>query len=193
MSDFSEQIANFSPKRLALLAYELHDELEALQQARTEPIAIVGLGCRFPGGADSPAAFWELLRAGVDTVREVPADRWEIDAYYDPDPDAPGKMTSRYGAFLDQVDQFDPEFFGISPREARRMDPQQRLLLEVAWESLDDAGQAQHRLTGSQTGVFIGISGVDYSQLQIRYGDFPRRRDAYAGTGNAQSAATYRL
>src|SRR5882672_9951055 len=121
MSDFSEQIAHFSPKRLALLAYELHDELESLQQSRNEPIAIVGMGCRLPGGADSPAAFWELLRTGVDAVRAVPPDRWDIDAYYDPDPEAPGKMTSRYGGFIHAVDQFEPQFFGIAPREAVAM------------------------------------------------------------------------
>src|SRR3954462_7415250 len=89
-----------------------------------EPLAIVGIGCRFPGGADTPEAFWALLRDGVDAVREVPADRWDVDAYYDADPDAPGKMNTRYGAFLDAVDQFDAEFFGIAPREAAAMDPQ---------------------------------------------------------------------
>src|SRR5713226_2976966 len=171
MSDFTEQIANFSPKRLALLAYELHEELESLQQSRTEPIAIVGMGCRFPGGADSPAAFWELLRAGVDTVREVPPNRWDIDAYYDPDPEAPGKMTSRYGAFLEAVDQFDAAFFGIAPREAVAMDPQQRLLLEVSWEALERAGLAPGTLAGSLTGVFIGLSTTDYAQLQLESGN----------------------
>src|SRR6185436_16409433 len=142
MSDFAEQIANFSPKRLALLAYELHDELEALEQSRTEPIAIVGLGCRFPGGADSPDAFWRLLRDGVDAVEEVPADRWDVDAFYDPDPEAPSKMTTRWGAFLPNIERFDAAFFGIAPREAVAMDPQQRLLLEVAWEALERAGVA---------------------------------------------------
>ena len=176
MTDFSDQIAKLSPKRLALLAYELHDELEALQQARAEPVAIVGLGCRFPGGADSPAAFWELLHAGVDAVREVPADRWDVDAFYDPDPDAPGKMTTRYGAFLDRVDQFDAEFFGIAPREARRMDPQQRLLLEVAWEALEHANLPPDRLAGSATGVFMGTCALDFGLVQ--YAD-PARLDAY--------------
>src|SRR5258708_2812648 len=190
MSDFSQQIANLSPKRLALLAYELHDELEALQQAHIEPIAIVGIGCRFPGGANSPAAFWDLLRAGVDAVREVPADRWDIDAFYSPDPDAPGKITSRYGAFLDQVDQFDPEFFGISPREARRMDPQQRLLLEVAWEALEHASLPPDRLAGSSTGVFIGVSGNDYARWQFAS---PAQLDAYAGSGIAHSIVANRL
>src|SRR5713226_5327067 len=125
--------------KTAFLAIErLEARVEELEQARSEPIAVVGLSCRFPGAADVEA-YWRLLRDGEDAIREVPSDRWDIDAYYDPDPEAPGKMTSRYGAFLDQVDQFDPEFFGIAPREARRMDPQQRLLLEVAWEALEHA------------------------------------------------------
>src|SRR5205823_4727657 len=117
------RIARLSPKGVTLLAYELQAELESLRQARNDPIAIVGIGCRFPGGADSPGAFWQLLRNGVHAVREVPPDRWDVDAYYDPDPDAPGKMNSRFGGFLDKVDVFDAEFFGISPREARRMEP----------------------------------------------------------------------
>ena len=110
------------------------------REAKNEPIAIIGIGCRFPG-ANDPAAFWQLLRDGVDAIREVPADRFDQHAFYDPDPAVPGKMNTRWGGFLEQVDQFDPNFFGISPREALRMDPQQRLLLEVAWEALQDAGQ----------------------------------------------------
>src|SRR5262245_29765364 len=129
--NYFESIAGFSQKRLALLAHELHAELEAQKQAQTEPIAIVGIGCRFPGGADSPEQFWRLLSEGFDAVREVPADRWNIDEYYDPDPDAPGKMNTRFGAFLDHIDGFDADFFGVAPREARRMEPQQRLLMEV--------------------------------------------------------------
>ena len=116
-----------------------------LEAAQTQPVAIVGLGCRFPGGADSPDAFWRLLRDGVDAVGEVPAERWDVDAFYDSDRSAPGRMYTRHGAFLDRLDQFDPVFFGISPREAEYMDPQQRLLLEVAWETLEDAGAAAGR------------------------------------------------
>src|SRR6185295_1249400 len=119
-------------------------------------IAIIGLGCRFPGAA-SPADYWRLLREGKDAVGEVPPDRWNIDEYYDPDPEAPGKMYTRDGGFLREVAQFDPYFFGISPREATSMDPQQRLVLEVGWEALEDAGQPVDRLAGSATGVFIGI------------------------------------
>ncbi|MDZ4344458.1 MAG: beta-ketoacyl synthase N-terminal-like domain-containing protein [Candidatus Binatia bacterium] len=159
------------------------------REATTEPIAIIGIGCRFPG-AHGPEAFWRLLREGVDAITEVPAERFNLHAFYDPDPAIPGKMNTRWGGFLDQVDQFDPHFFGISPREALRMDPQQRLLLEVTWEALEDAGQAPERLTGTRTGVFIGISTNDYSRIQ--FNDLSCI-DAYAGTGNAMSIAANRI
>jgi phthiocerol/phenolphthiocerol synthesis type-I polyketide synthase C len=161
-------------------------------ETETEPIAIVGIGCRFPG-AEDPKAFWRLLQDGRDAISETPADRWDINAFYDPNPDTAGKMSTRWGGFLKDVDQFDPHFFGISPREAGHMDPQQRLLLEVAWEALEDAGQAPHHLASSRTGVFIGICGTDYAHLQVRRGDFPFDIDAYTGTGNAHSVAANRL
>jgi acyl transferase domain-containing protein/acyl-CoA synthetase (AMP-forming)/AMP-acid ligase II len=154
-----------------------------------EPIAIIGIGCRFPG-ADGPAAFWRLLSDGVDAITEIPPDRWDADAFYDPNGTAPGTATTRWGGFLDQVDQFDPQFFGISPREAARMDPQQRLLLEVAWEALEDAGQVPERLEGSRTGVFVGVSTSDYGHLHL---DQPAQIDAYSGTGNAFSIAANRI
>src|SRR4051794_28116261 len=132
MSDLSARIANLSPKKRALL--ELRRQGAGSAETHGEPIAVVGLGCRFPGGANSPAAYWQLLRDGVDAVSEVPADRWDIDAYFDPNPDAPGKMYTRWGGFIKGVDLFEPQFFGIAPREAVSLDPQQRLLLEVAWE-----------------------------------------------------------
>ena len=155
-------------------------------------IAIVGMACRFPGGADGPARFWALLRDGVDAIGEIPPDRFDVDAVFDADPEAPGKLSSRWGGFLARVDLFDAEFFGISPREARRMDPQQRLLLEVAWEALEDAGQPAARLTGPDTGVFVGIAGHDYGDLQTT----PRWRrhiDAYVNSGNAASIAANRI
>jgi acyl transferase domain-containing protein len=130
-------------------------KLEALERERTEPIAILGMGCRFPCGASSPQAFWKLLQNGVDAITEVPANRWDIDAYFDPDANTPGKMYTRWGGFLDDIDAFDPAFFGISPREAASMDPQQRLVLEVSWEALENAGLAPDRLMGSATGVFL--------------------------------------
>jgi acyl transferase domain-containing protein/acyl-CoA synthetase (AMP-forming)/AMP-acid ligase II/acyl carrier protein len=154
-----------------------------------EPIAIVGIGCRLPG-AEDPDAFWRMLRDGGDAITEVPADRWDRDAFYHPEPATPGRMNTRWGGFIPGVDQFDAQFFGIAPREAARMDPQQRVLLEVAWEALEEGGQAPDRLAGTDTAVFIGISGNEYLQLQC---EDPARIDAYAGTGNALSIAANRL
>lgn len=154
-----------------------------------EPIAIIGMGCRFPG-ASNPEAYWQLLRDGVDAITEVPRNRWDVDAFYDPEPGTPGKMSTRWGGFLEQVDQFDPGFFGISPREVERMDPQQRLVLEVAWEAIEHAGLAADRLSGSQTGVFMGIGNYDYCRLLA--GDLTLV-SAYDGTGNTLSIAANRL
>ena len=159
--------------------------------AMSEPIAIVGMGCRFPGAAD-PDAFWKLLRDGVHGVSQVPADRWDIDELYDANPQAPGKMSTRWGGFLDSVDQFDPLFFGISPREASTMDPQQRLFLEVAWEAIEHAGLAPEKLSNTATGVFAGVCTHDYSQLFHRLGNL-KQIDAYFGTGNAFSVTSGRL
>ncbi|HEV2146667.1 MAG TPA: type I polyketide synthase, partial [Longimicrobiaceae bacterium] len=144
-------------------------EPRAEPAAADEPVAVVGMACRFPG-ADSPEAFWRLLRDGVDAVREVPAERWDADALYDPDPAVPGKMSTRWGGFLDRVDAFDAAFFGISPREAERMDPQQRLMLELAWEALEDAGIPAPSLQGSTAGVFLGAIWNDYGTLDRRRG-----------------------
>jgi acyl transferase domain-containing protein/acyl carrier protein len=156
-----------------------------------EPIAIVGLACRFPGGADTPEAFWELLRDGVDATSEIPGDRWDVDAWYDADLEAPGKMYVRRGGFLRDVASFEPRFFGISPREAESMDPQQRLLLEVAWEALENAGQDPHALRNSRTGVFVGISASEYSRLML--GGDPAELDAYLSSGTALNVAAGRL
>lgn len=117
-SDGLEELSTL--KRAFLAMEEMEAKLDAVESLRRAPIAIVGVGCRFPG-AENPEAFWDLLSRGVDAVREVPADRWDIDAWYDPDPDAPGKMSTRWGGFLDSVDQFDADFFGISRREAIKM------------------------------------------------------------------------
>ncbi len=129
-------------------------------------------------------------KGGIDAIGEVPADRFSLDEYYDSDPAAAGKIVTRFGGFIDHVDQFDAHFFGISPREAARMDPQQRVLLEVAWDALEDAGQVRDRLAGTNTGVFIGISNNDYGRIQ--FNDL-NRIDAYAGTGNALSIAANRI
>ena len=162
---------------------------DARSELASEPIAIIGIGCRFPGSS-GPQEFWQSIHDGVDAITEVPADRFNLDEVYDSDPTIPGKISTRWGGFVDQVDQFDPQFFGISPREAARMDPQQRLLLEVTWEALEDAGQVAETLAGSQTGVFVGISNNDYGRTQ--FSDFSRI-DAYAGTGNALSIAANRI
>nr|WP_322692483.1 non-ribosomal peptide synthetase/type I polyketide synthase [Nostoc sp. DedSLP03] len=154
-----------------------------------EPIAIIGIGCRFPGAKD-PESFWQLLRSGVDAIKKVPSDRWDIDALYDPNPDTPGKMNTRWGGFLEEVDRFAPSFFGISPREAEAMDPQQRLLLEVTWEALENAGLVPEKLAGSRTGVYIGISNLDYHRLI--YKDLSSL-DAYKGTGTSPCIAASRL
>ncbi|MDZ8262109.1 type I polyketide synthase [Nostoc sp. ChiQUE01b] len=132
-----------------------------------DPIAIIGIGCRFPGGVHSLAGFWNLLRHGGDAITEIPGDRWNVNKFYHPDPVEPGKMYSRWGGFLDQIDQFDAKFFGISGAEAARIDPQQKLLLETTWEALEDAGQVLEHLAGSDTGVFIGVLNRDYSYIQI--------------------------
>jgi phthiocerol/phenolphthiocerol synthesis type-I polyketide synthase C len=154
------------------------NEADAPTLSADEPIAIIGIGCRFPG-ADDPAAFWRLLTEGRDAVGDIPPERWN------PDPD-----SVRRGGFLDHVDQFDAKFFNISPREAARIDPQQRLLLEVAWEALEDAGQPTERLAGSPTGVFVGVSTYDYGSIQFGRPDLI---DAYSGTGGALSIAANRL
>ncbi len=177
-------------KRAIVEIRELRAKLAALENAASEPIAIVGVGCRFPG-ADGPDAYWRLLRDGVDAIGKVPADRWDADALYDPDPDAPGKIYARYGGFLDRVDGFDAALFGISPREAVSLDPQQRLLLEVAWEAFENAGVAPDGVSGAPGGVFLGITTSDYGGLQLA--GSPADITAYFGTGTALSVAAGRL
>jgi len=133
-----------------------------------EPIAIVGIGCRFAGGVDSPQSFWKLIANGDDGIMEVPKDRWSLRKYYDPDPSKPGKMYTRKGGFLrNPIDRFDGRFFGITPREAESMDPQQRLLLEVAWEAFEDGGQPPEMFVGSETGVYIGAFTLDNKLTQM--------------------------
>ncbi|MDG2305442.1 MAG: type I polyketide synthase [Candidatus Binatia bacterium] len=145
----------------------LKTRIGVLEREKSGPLAIIGMGCRLPGGADSPEAFWQLLRDGRDAVSEIPPERWDADEHYHPDPGTPGKMSTRWGGFLDQVDQFDADFFGISPREARYMDPQHRVVLEVAYQALEDAGMPLEKISGSSTGIFIGLSSVDYSVVNI--------------------------
>lgn len=170
-------------------------EVEATTHRRRsdEPLAVVGMACRFPGGADSPDAFWRILRDGVDAVSDVPADRWNIDLWYDADPDAPGKMSTRRGAFISgDVNDFDAAFFGITPREAASVDPQQRLLLETAWHAVENAGLTREKLQDSDTGVFIGISTIDHTYIQAVNSE-PHLIDPYSGSGGVHSLAAGRL
>jgi acyl transferase domain-containing protein len=160
-------------------------------QPGKEPIAIVGIGCRFPGHADSPEAYWQLLAQGKDCITQAPADRWNsgLARFLGA---RPGDHSMERGGFLQEIDRFDADFFGISPREAARMDPQQRLLLEVTWEALEDAGIAPEALAGSPTGVFIGISTNDYGFLQANEID-RCGIDAYTNSGAAWCIAANRI
>ena len=184
MDDIAQRIANLSPEKRALLELKL-DQKRGVR----EPIAIIGIGCRFPG-APNLRAFWRLLQKGGDAITEVPPDRWDANSLYDDNPAAPGKTYCRWGGFLDQVNQFDPEFFGIAPREAAYIDPQQRLLLEVIWEALEDGGQVPSQLSGTQTGVFVGLSTHDYGQLLLRG---PEVVDTYTNTGVASTMVANRV
>ena len=157
-----------------------------------QAVAITGMGCRFPGGANTPEQFWQLLCEGVDAITEIPRDRFDVDALFDPDPAAPGKIYTRWGGYLDGIDEFDADFFGIAPREARRMDPQQRILLEVAWEALEHGGQPPDLLAGTNTGVFVGVAGHDYADVQA----LPLNRagiDAHVNVGSSGCIIANRL
>jgi acyl transferase domain-containing protein len=154
-----------------------------------EPIAIIGIGCRFPK-ANNPELFWQLLHDGVNAITQVPKERWDIDSFYDSNPNTPGKMNTRFGGFLENVDKFDAEFFGISHDEAEHSDPQQRLFLEVAWEALENAGIVPESLGGSQTGVFVGMCTLDYHRLL--YKNFAVI-GTHSGTGTTPCIAANRL
>lgn len=180
-------------KRALLAIRDLRRQVQALEERAREPIAIVGMSCRFPGGADTPEKLWDLLRDGVDATSEVPAGRWDVESLYDPDPEAAGKVYTRRGGFLQApVDEFDASFFGISPREAEAMDPVQRLLLELSWEALERAGIAPLSLNGSETGVFVGVSGSDYDTLQHQAASLESIH-TYRGTGTAACVAGGRI
>ncbi len=180
-----------SQDRILKALQEAREQVRQAQTRQREPIAVVGMGCRLPGGVDTPDKYWQLLCDGTDAMREVPPERWDLDEYYDPDPEAPGKVYAREGGWVDNIDLFDPQFFRISPREAQTLDPQQRLLLEVSWEALEDAGEAPDSLRGSNTGFYVGLSWHDYERNA--YGMDPRKLDAYSAMGNTQSIAVGRL
>lgn len=157
-----------------------------------EPIAVIGIACRFPTTANTPETFWELLAKGMDAVTEIPTHRWDMNNFYSENTDEPGKMYTKYGAFLDNVDQFDNEFFAITPREAENMDPQQRILLEVCYQALENAGVNIDRLNNSNTGVFIGISNWDYARANAANNDYTKIQQ-YSFTGSAFSTAAGRI
>ncbi|KUO04715.1 type I polyketide synthase [Streptomyces caeruleatus] len=167
-------------------------EAAEAKRALTEPIAVVGVGCRFPGAGAGVEGFWDLLTEGRSAVREVPGDRWDVDAFFDADPDAPGRTYARHGGFIDGVREFDAGLFGIPPREAMSVDPQHRLVLEVVWEALEHAGIAPDSLRGSRTGVFVGMGGSDYERLTASGGDVAGL-DGYTATGGAQNFAANRV
>jgi acyl transferase domain-containing protein len=190
MDRLSQRIERLTPLQKAVFALkETRAKLDALQRANSEPIAVVGMACRFPGGADNPDAFWRLLRDGVDAITEIPPERWDADAFYDPDAEAPGKMNTRWAGLIDHIEEFDNAFFGISQREALHLDPQQRLLMELGYEALEDAGIPSDQLRGSSTGVFVGISISDYGIMLYQRGI----SDGFVATGNHLSVAANRL
>ncbi len=191
MDKISEKhTALFKRSRVALNRARL--KIEDMERAKCEPIAIIGMGCRFPGGSDNPDKFWELLLNGNDAIVDIPRDRWDVDAYYDADHTVPGKINFKQGGFINDIDKFDANFFGISRREAESMDPQHRILLEVCWEAIENGGIGPDSLKNSKTGVYMGIGQNDYSRLEMNCGD-SERINAYSGSGNLLCFAPGRL
>jgi len=168
------------------------EKIKGFENEKYEPIAIIGMGCRYPGSVDNSASYWDLLAGGKSGIREMTNERWNADEYYDPDRAAPGKMYTKAMGVVDNLDEFDADLFGIAPIEAESMDPQQRILLEVCWQAFEDAGIKVPELNGSKTSVYVGICHQDYALLQARYTD-GERASAYDGTGNAHAVASGRI
>ena len=193
MSAPTEPRESASLVKQALLAVEqMRSRLKAAERRGREPVAIVGAACRFPGEANRPEVFWQLLRDGINAVEPIPDGRWDVATYYDPNPEAVGKSYAAHGGFIKNIDLFDAAFFNIAPLEAATMDPQQRLLLELSWEALEHGAIAPDSLRGERVGVFVGICSSDYS-LYTLASHQPEQIDAFAGTGIAASVAAGRL
>ena len=191
MTSDATNSADLSPVKRALLEIrELRARIALLEAEQAEPIAIVGLSIRAPGGVIDAESFARMLWAGTDAITEIPASRWPLDKWYDEGQDTAGKMYTRFGGFIDDVDQFDAEFFGIAPVEAASMDPQQRLVLELAWQALEDAGHAPSSLAGTNSGIYLGISNSDYGRALFAH---PELIDPYFSPGNAYSVAAGRV
>lgn len=171
---------------------KLRARVAELESEKHQPVAIIGMGCRYPGSVDGVRAYWELLRNGVDGITQLQNERWSMDEFYDPDPEKPGKMYARGLGIVDDSDRFDAELFGISPVEAVHLDPQQRVLMETTYQALEHAGQAPDTIKGSKTGVFVGICHFDYLQLQSCFGN-PDLLTPYDGLGNAHAVAAGRI
>ncbi|NET25238.1 type I polyketide synthase [Okeania sp. SIO1I7] len=187
-----KNISEFLPK-IAQLESKAEKTDSGFSAAQLENgIAIIGMACRFPGDADSPQKYWSLLRDGIDAITEVPSTRWDIEKYYNSDQNQPGKISSRYGGFISEVDKFDADFFHISPREAKYIDPQQRILLEENWKALENAGINPKSLSGTETGVFVGIGFHDYEQLQYKHNQ-EQDLNIYFATGSSTAIGAGRL
>ncbi len=185
--------SNSAVKQALAAIQHMRSELESYEYRMREPIAIIGMGLRYPGGANDPESYWDLLSEGRNAIRDVPTQRWDADEFFDQDQDRAGKIHTRVGGFLEEpVDQFDAQFFGISPREADTMDPQQRVLLEVAWEALEHAGIRTEELVNSKTGVVVGI-GIDDYKLRAMNPQRYTNIDTYTGTGNLFCVAGGRI